>query len=337
MTSQSSDKPEQRGYTVQRKQPIIFWVFIVIAIPALLFVGVYSAGYRYNKETRSLTRTAAISLISTPKNATVSLNSEVQAETTPYIKTASAGAYRITVSKPGYHTWEKQTTITPGKSIVFPDIVLFYSELTQKPFVETRSLLENSLEITKIDTVTEAASKLANAERILSEQGFSNIEQLQVITGGPKLLLVDPKAARTYVLKDINDTDYTTIIDGAITDATWIDKNTLLYASGTDLWLYQLDPKNMDLIARVGTPITSVGAHSSGQYFYYTTNAGLYAVEYDSRDRRQTWTLLSAQNIFIDHIRNNGRTIVTTNTQDPTATATKNSIDLYEADTFLQR
>ncbi len=333
MTSQSTKK--QTEPIVRRKQPIIFWIFLVFAIPATIFVGLYSAGYRYAVETKTLTRTAAISLISSPKRATVVLNGNTQTETTPYIQTTPAGTYHILITKEGYQSWEKRMNIDSGKSIVFSDVVLFY----QKPIVTAlkndTSTANFSFELGRIETTETPITSNSENAAVLVEKGFTKPEDLRLISGGQKLLLADKKNDRTYILDSLEDESYEHWIEGNLTDIEWIENNSFIYAVGTDLWLYQVSTKNTDLIVRGSQSITSLGAHHSGQYFYYTTPSGLYAVEYDSRDKRQIWKLLEEQNVFIDAVKNNGRIITVVDTQDINAIGNKKSVELYEQDTLL--
>jgi hypothetical protein len=321
---------------IKRKQPIIFWIFLAIAIPATIIVALFSAGYRYNTETRSLTRTAAISLISMPKRATVTLNGEVQSQTTPYIQTTPAGTYHITVTKDGYQAWEKQMNIVPGKSIVFSEIVLFYQEPIVTDVTDSEATTNFAFEFGRIETRDSQVKRGSEDATILEKKGFTDLDELRLITGGSKTLLVDQKNDRTYIVNGLDDETYDIWIDGAITSASWVEKNSFIYGTGTDLWLYQIDTKNMDLIVRGSQAITSVGVHHSGQYFYYTTESGLYAVEYDSRDKRQIWTLWKGAGQFIESVKNNGRIVILTDTQDPTVSVDrKTSVELYEQDTLL--
>lgn len=321
---------------IKHKQPIIFWIFLLFALPATIFIALYSAGYRYNTETHALSRTAAISLISIPKRATVTLNGVQQTQTTPYVQATAAGTYHMVVKKDGYQTWEKRMNITPGKSIVFSDIVLFYSKPVAKQLTTTNSGTNFSFDFGQIKTADSIIIKNSNEAATLTAKGFVDPTTLRLITGGQKQLLVDQKNDRTYILNGLDDKEYDTWINGVVSDLEWVEKNSFVYSIGTDLWLYRVDTKNMDLIVRGSQKITSLGAHHSGQYFYYTTESGLYAAEYDSRDRRQVWTLLSGANIFIDAVKNNGRILILSDTQDPTVSIVKKqTVELYEQDTLL--
>ncbi len=320
---------------IKHKQPIIFWIFLLFAVPATIFIAFYSAGYRYSTETRTLSRTAAISLISIPKRATVTLNGVQQTQTTPYVQATAAGTYHMVVKKDGYQTWEKRMNITPGKSIVFSDIVLFYTQPIVTQLTDATAATNFAFEFGRIETTTSTIVAGSAEAKTLTEKGFTNLDQLSIVRGGSKLLLIDTNNDRTYILNSLEDETYSTWIEGAVTSTSWVEKNSFVYTIGTDLWLYRVDTKNMDLIVRGSQIITSVGVHHSGQYFYYTTEHGLYAVEYDSRDKRQVWTLLEEPQVFIDSVKNNGRIIIIKNTPDSTTIQNKKSVELYEQDTLL--
>ena len=182
--------------------------------------------------------------------------------------------------------------IVPGKSIVFSDIVLFYKTPIVKEVVDSESATNFSFEFGRIETVESPVTATSDDATYILEKGFTNLDTLRFISGGSKTLLVDQKNDRTYIVDSLKDENYDTWIEGAVTDVEWVEKNSFLYATGTDLWLYRVDTRNQDLIVRGSQVITSLGTHHSGQYFYYTTESGLYAVEYDSRDKRQIWNLL---------------------------------------------
>lgn len=102
---------------------ILFITAFLITSPLLLF---YTFGYRYSSKRNIIQPTGALSLVTIPKDAFVSLNGAVQDSTTPFRLTQlQPGSYTVKIEKEGYTTWQRQIMISANMHALFPPIRLF--------------------------------------------------------------------------------------------------------------------------------------------------------------------------------------------------------------------
>ncbi len=87
---------------------ILPWIFIAVFLavaPALVF---YTAGYRWNPKKNKLEHNGTIILDSVPADAEVKIDGRATGLKTPVtVQNMTPGLYRVSVSKIGYHKWEK--------------------------------------------------------------------------------------------------------------------------------------------------------------------------------------------------------------------------------------
>ncbi len=77
----------------------------------------------------------------------------------------------------------------------------------------------------------------------------------------------------------------------------WINYNTLLYNNDFEIWLYNIETKNKDLITRISKPITKVMQYPSGKYILYSTTKDINIVELDKKERRNITELIKVEKI----------------------------------------
>lgn len=305
---------QSQSTSFKRKQPrfaIVFWFFFFLAIPTIIFTLLYAAGYRWDKSANTVTRDGAISIVSTPKSANVVINGESQNEKTPFIETVPSGRYAIQVSKDGYSTWSKTLSVDDGKSIVVPDVVLFLNEprtITATPSTSA------SLSVYERQIIPNTEEELAQRATEIEELGFDQ-KNITLYEEGPSMILVNSAISQTFIVSDLTKESFQKPIEGTLTHAQWINRTTLLYSMGGDLWVYDTKTESNDLLVRQTRPITSVGVHGNESIYYFTDNDGMYAVERDSRDTRQRWTLLQEPNSIIQEVRSNGRVVLIKDTE----------------------
>lgn len=271
---QSPHKDYKRG------RAVLFWVFIIVSIPIAVGLLAYSAGYRFDKQTGTIVETSAIAIHTTPRQANVILNGETQSSTTPFIETLSPGEYTITVQKDGYNTWQKQMTIAPGESLLFPEITLLADSEPKAISVSAASTAKDSV-----------VRELNSAEKNYYEsQGWNSADSLRAVDG-PTSLLIDDVTDTTYFLKELASFEPKEAQSLAVTDAEWLDTQ-LLYTNGLEMWVYDSKSKESYLLLRQSALINSVAWHPDASLVFYSDANGIHALELDDRDMRQTWTLL---------------------------------------------
>jgi hypothetical protein len=99
---------------------------VAVIGPLLVF---YAQGYRYNFEKKRVEQTGVLFIKSYPRSASITLNERLNKKTTPTeIANLLPAVYRISISKKGYTSWQKQLTIIPRMTTFIEDVVLFKSE-----------------------------------------------------------------------------------------------------------------------------------------------------------------------------------------------------------------
>lgn len=102
-----------------------FVTAFVVAAPVVLL---YASGYQLNFKTARFERTGLLVVATQPKGATITLDDEQLASTTPArIQRLQAGTYTLTVTKKNTHPWVQRVVITAGTTTLLKDIVLFHS------------------------------------------------------------------------------------------------------------------------------------------------------------------------------------------------------------------
>lgn len=105
---------------------IFFTLLFFISAPLLVL---YTAGYRFNFESRSFLRTGVLSIGTIPRGAEISLNGTSVSDTTPAVlKQLMPGRYQLSLSREGYHPWEESVQVKSGETTLLSSILLFLQE-----------------------------------------------------------------------------------------------------------------------------------------------------------------------------------------------------------------
>ncbi len=104
-------------------------VFMTAAI-ALIFMA---RGYQIDLQQRKIIRTGILDLRSQPKGASIMLDSLQEGLTPRSIGSLKPQRYTLTLSKPGYHTWQKYVTIVPEFATQLFDILLYPAKADINP------------------------------------------------------------------------------------------------------------------------------------------------------------------------------------------------------------
>ncbi len=100
--------------------------FVAITGPLLVL---YAQGYRYNFDKHKIEQTGVMFIKSYPRSATIKINDQVIAKKTPTeIPNLLPSNYRVSITKPGYTTWQKELTVKPQRTTFIEDVTLFRTE-----------------------------------------------------------------------------------------------------------------------------------------------------------------------------------------------------------------
>jgi len=112
-----------------RLRLIIFLAFVLMFLIAAPLLVLFTAGYRFDLTSGRIVHTAVLNMSSVPRNATVLIDGEPQADRTPsIIETVLPGEHEIILEKTNYLPW-RQTLFFESRETTFAtDVVLFLDE-----------------------------------------------------------------------------------------------------------------------------------------------------------------------------------------------------------------
>ncbi len=274
--SQHNQKMKKR-----HQRSVLFWIFITISIPIAILTLFIASGYRFDTNTRTIVQASSMMIESTPRNISLTIdNTDTIEIRTPYIQKIDSGVHTIKIQKEGYHTWGKKLSFEESKSIIFPQIVLFPTQPPKKSTLSSITKKENG-------TIQPLPKDL---EVSYIAEGFKNVKKLKVLVG-PMDLLVDTEKNAAYLIDSLNSFNDEIKINGTITASEWSSGRSLAYAMGGEIWKYDIDGNKQELLKRQSTPIIDLAWHENDGYLFYSDKTGLYVMELDERDWRQTWKI----------------------------------------------
>ena len=112
------------------------------------------------------------------------------------------------------------------------------------------------------------------------------------------------KKSRLFILDDNNQK--LQIIDTAgkirpiIAEAKnldWLNNDVLLFYNNWELWIYDLNKKEPELITRVGEPLTQALWHTQRRHIIFTTDKKISIIELDNRELRNVITLANPEEL----------------------------------------
>ncbi len=114
-----------------------FGLFFVLA-PAIIL---YTEGYRYNWSLHRVEETGVISIDATPLDATVVVNGITIKNKLPIrLPNRAPGTYHIIIEKSGYHTWEKDITVS-SKQTTYVKSIELYRDTPPTPIATSANLV----------------------------------------------------------------------------------------------------------------------------------------------------------------------------------------------------
>lgn len=295
----------QRQFLQQRKKRAwIFWIFLITAIPTAVIIVSYAAGYRIIPTKSLIVQTSALSISSIPRKAYVFINDNLQKERTPFFQdTLAPGSATIRIVKEGYHPWQKTMMFTPGRSVIFSNVLLFRQEApvaldaARTEEVRTQLSAERHFEAPTDEMITSW-----NAEDITTTTPMTILQ-------GPFTLVVSAANDSSILLPNPMSWSHGIHLSGAVRAAEWHNDEQLVYITSSELWIFSKTTKNTLLLVRSAVPLRDVAWHPDGDYLYYSTEQALYARELDPRDGRQQWKLADVNAADNLHINTKGNVL----------------------------
>jgi hypothetical protein len=96
-------------------QSLSFWIWTLTFILCMPVIVLFSLGYIFDGATKTFSKTGAVSLITTPDHALISIDGEEINSKTPHtLRGVIPKTYTITFSKEGYFSHETQIAVSPA-------------------------------------------------------------------------------------------------------------------------------------------------------------------------------------------------------------------------------
>ena len=150
----------------RKTRRIIFYIFLTFFIILAYVAVLYSQGYTFDWQKKSLVMTGAFYFKSHPKEADIYINNEYSGKTTKFIKRLTPEEYDIKISKPEYHDWQKTLEIesklvTEAKDIILIRKNLLLNKITKDYNVKYFSLSNDKKKIVYLTDKATNYSQLA--------------------------------------------------------------------------------------------------------------------------------------------------------------------------------
>lgn len=113
----------------------------------------------------------------------------------------------------------------------------------------------------------------------------------------PKLMLFDSESQELFII-DKNQKNKT--IKKEARALSWLNQNTFLFYNNWEIWIYESDKKEPELITRLGESIGQALWHPAGRHIIFTSEDKIKVIELDNRELRNVVELLAGQKI--DHL-----------------------------------
>lgn len=108
----------------------LFYLLVLLYCVLTPYVILYALGYNFNPEEVELVKTGLVSIVTEPKNATITLQKKRVVEKSPTaVRGLLPGKYPLRISRKGYDAWEKEIEIFPEKATRLEPVLL----LPKKP------------------------------------------------------------------------------------------------------------------------------------------------------------------------------------------------------------
>lgn len=121
-----------------------------------------------------------------------------------------------------------------------------------------------------------------------------------------KLVLIDKQSQELFI---IDPELKNKTIKKEAKNIFWLNQNTFLFYNDWEIWIYELNEKEPELITRIGAGIGEVLWHPEGRHIIFTSEDKIKIIELDNRELRNIIELYSGLKINNLTIDNEGKNI----------------------------
>lgn len=312
--------------------------FLLVGLGVVLFLLItpilvlYARGFKVDWTNRSLVKTGALVIETEPENAQIYLNDEkYDAETPTNIRFLMPDDYIVRIEKEGYQSWTKRLSVR-SQLVTWANsnrefIALFVKnpllkktwDGTQITLYENRITFLNGTLPTSIDIQNGDEEQISKLPETLPDDTKIEITNLLTTLNIPVPIFTEGQLIRAnnqiYLILDetlylVND-DLEKIYAPVVFAVWQDDSKTLLYANGNEVYLYSANTKTSDLILRSLTAIANPILNDETGYVFFQNESKIKAIELDSRDHRNIFTITDALDSFV--VSHDGKKLFTFN------------------------
>ncbi|MFH1315586.1 MAG: PEGA domain-containing protein [Candidatus Uhrbacteria bacterium] len=247
-----------------RSRMTLLFVFIATFLITAPIVVLYTAGYRFSFDNNRIVRTGLLYATTLPKGADIIIDGDQRGKTPGFVKNLIPREYQITLSKAGYHNWQKTLPVNSHETTFVEDVTL-YLEADPEMIISTNivSSVVNPTQ-TKVAYLSSSASWLelwtydiSTADQFLlyrfSENNLTDIELTWSADGQRLLIKQTIGSTTTYSIIDQTGgktLELSSIAQATILDAWWHPNDSLavFYTTTEGAYVYRLATQTVNQI-----------------------------------------------------------------------------------------
>jgi len=311
---------------------LIFYAMVALFLLATPPTILYSIGYSFDWQRKSLVQTGGLFLKSSPEGAQILIDGKEKKTTPRLISRLIPKTYKITLSKDGYQAWEKSLEIKPRLVEEARSIILFpqniQSEIASSSVSSIRDFLqtpeEKELQIQAIKVASSTAGWLYSENNLYFINNTNFILYRTDLNGYIKEQLSQQFLPRDHYSISIGKNSQLMVLGQQSGSLFWLNKNTqafekiaeqvkgcifsgdgkkIAYWNNNEIWINYIEDilvqpykkaGDKELITRHSQIISQVIFYPNNEYLAYVNDDQIKIIELDSRDKRNIINFISA-------------------------------------------
>ena len=319
---------------------LIFYTMVVLFLLATPPTILYSIGYSFDWQKKSLVQTGGLFLKSSPSGAQILINGKEKKVTPKLISHLIPKTYKITLGKEGYQAWEKNLEVKPKLVEEARSIILFPKDIKSELASSSVSSIKDFLQTPEEKELQIQAAKVASSTAgwLYSEHNLYYINNTNFILYRSDLNgYIKEQLSQQFLPKD-NYTIFTgnnnqvMVLGQQTGNLFWLNKNTqafeslannvksaifssdgkkIAYWNNNEIWINYIEDilvqpykkaGDKELITRHSQTISQVIFYPNNDYLAYIIGDQIKIIELDGRDSRNIINFISAPNpqIYFD-------------------------------------
>lgn len=267
----------------------LFFLFVGIFLISAPLVVLYTAGYRFNRTTSTVSQTGTLSLASTPRGATSYVNGiDIQDATPAVLQRLSPGTRKVRLARAGYHEWERTVQVQSG-STAYVTAPLFLQQsavlLTEGGSAWNRALAANTPEPVALPSDIAFTPTSSGIEVSLITRSDNNLLTLlpsdtytPTLAEEGHLFVTNSKNELLYI--SLTHAQAAKTLGKDVVAFTW-EPNEKLFAwtDGLEVQLFSPISLSQELITRLSDPVSALTFAHSGESLVLASTQGLLGID----------------------------------------------------------